>query len=238
MNKIIKNRAVLGCICIVMAFLICFAITPIYNNALQSTTEIVRLNQDISKGSLITSKMVSTVEVGAYNLPSNLIYNESEIVGKYANADLFKDDYVLKSKLSDVSTLKNDYLNALDGTNRAISFSIQFFAGGLSGKLEQGDIISIIASDYGEYRETLTPTELQYVEVIATTSGDGFDYNTQTGSSDMASTITVLVSPEQAEIIAKLEQESKIHVALVYRGDEQTAQLFLDEQARVIGEIK
>ncbi|MFI3238906.1 MAG: RcpC/CpaB family pilus assembly protein [Lachnospiraceae bacterium] len=236
-KNLMKNRVVLGLICIILSLVVCFGITPMFNDALSSTVQIVRVTSEISEGDLITKDMVTTVEVGGYNLPSDVIHDVDNVIGKYANSDFYKGDYILSSKLSDTALLRNEYLSKLDGSNRAISLSITFFAGGLSGKLEQGDIVSLIASDVGEMRETVTPLELQYVEIIATTSSDGLDYNAENVDGELASTITVLATPEQARLIAELEQTGKIHCALVYRGSAENAQLFLDEQDRVLEEL-
>ena len=242
MKKILQNRTVVGLICIVVALVICFGLTPMFNDALKSKVEIVRVSTEIKKGDEITPKMITTVEVGGYNLPSNVIYDAEDVVGKYANTDLYQGDYVLASKLSDTPQLKNEYLNKLDGTNRAISVTIKSFAAGLSGKLERGDIVSLIASDVGEARQTLIPPELQYVEIIATTASTGTDNNVQEEPVDgedteLASTITVLATPEQARLLAELEQTGKLHVALVYRGGSENAQGFLDEQMGVLAEL-
>ena len=131
------------------------------------------------------------------------------------------------------------YLTGLDGTNCAMSITIKSFAAGLSGKLERGDIVSLIASDVGDLRETLIPAELQYVEIIATTLSDGTDSDMQEEEDDtgLASTITVLVTPEQARLLAELEQEGSIHAALVYRGNRENAEKFLEEQATVLEEL-
>ena len=53
----------------------------------------------------------------------------------------------------------------------------------------------------------------------------------------LASTITVLVTPEQARLLAQLEQKGSIHAALVYRGNREDAEKFLEEQARVLEEL-
>ena len=170
------------------------------------------------------------------------MYKAEDVIGKYANTDLYKGDYVLESKLSDTPQLKNEYLTGLDGTNRAISVTIKSFAAGLSGKLERGDIVSLIASDVGEARQTLIPAELQYLEIIATTASSGTDNNVQEEPEDgedaeLASTITVLATPEQARLLAELEQTGKLHAALVYRGGSENAQKFLEEQAKVLEEL-
>ena len=242
MKNLLQNRIVVGLICIVMALVICFGLTPMFNDALKSKVEIVRVSTEIKKGDEITPKMITTVEVGGYNLPSNVLYSAEDVVGKYANTDLYQGDYVLASKLSDTPQLKNEYLNKLDGTNRAISVTIKSFASGLSGKLERGDIVSLIASDVGEARQTLIPPELQYVEIIATTASTGTDNNVQEEpengeDAELASTITVLATPDQARLLAELEQTGKLHAALVYRGGSENAQQFLDAQMSVLEEL-
>ena len=165
MKNLLKNRIVIGLICIILSLIICFGLTPMFNNALKSKVSLIRVNTEIHKGDQITEKMFTTVEVGGYNLPGNVVYKAEDVVGKYANTDLYKGDYILESKLSDTPMLKNAYLSKLNGENRAISVSIKSFAAGLSGKLEAGDIVTLIASDVGEKRETLVLPELQYVEM-------------------------------------------------------------------------
>lgn len=241
-KNLLKNRIVIGLICIILSLIICFGLTPMFNNALKSKVSLVRVNMEIHKGDQITEKMLTTVEVGGYNLPSNVVYRAEDVVGKYANTDLYKGDYILESKLSDTPMLKNAYLGKLNGENRAISVSIKSFAAGLSGKLEAGDIVTLIASDVGEKRETLVLPELQYVEIIATTASSGTDNDVQADVEDgeeqeLASTITVLATPEQARLLAELEQTGKLHAVLVFRGDSTQAQKFLDEQQKVLGEL-
>lgn len=84
--------------------------------------------------------------------------------------------------------------------------------------------------------------ELQYVEIIATTASSGTDNDVQADVEDgeeqeLASTITVLAMPEQARLLAELEQTGKLHAALVFRGDSTQAEKFLDEQQKVLEEL-
>ena len=55
------------------------------------------------------------------------------------------------------------------------SVSIKSFAEGLSGKLQSGDIVSVIAPDYKQQGQTVVPAELQYVEIISVTASSGYD---------------------------------------------------------------
>ena len=158
--SIFKNRTVIGVICILLALVICFGITPLFNQSISQKAEIVRVTKDIHAGELITKDMVTTTEVGSYNLPSGLMTAKDNVVGKYAKADLAVGDYILAAKLSDAPAAENAYLYNLDGTKQAISVTIKSFATGLSGKLQSGDIVSVIVADYMNRLDQLSRDEL------------------------------------------------------------------------------
>ena len=237
--KIFRNRTVIGVLCILLALIICFGVTPLFSRSASEKTEIVRVTKDIKEGDEITAEMVQTVEVGAYNLPQNLMTDKKEVVGKYATADLAAGDYILSSKLSAVPAAENAYLYNLDGTKQAISVTIKSFAVGLSGKLESGDIVTVIVADYQGKGETAIPPELQYVEVISVTASSGYDANTGevVDEKELPSTVTLLVTTEQAKVLAELEQDSELHLALVYRGTPENAANFIAAQDALIEEL-
>lgn len=241
--KFLKNRTVLGVICIALALIICFAITPLFNASKSSTMKIVRIKNDLKIGQEITSKDIEVVEVGAYNMPSEVMQKSEDVVGKYASAEMIKGENVLAAKISDTPANENAYLYGLTGEKRAISITIPSFAGGLSGKLISGDIVSVIAVDYRETGETIVPDELQYVEVIAVTDKKGNDEETTTIKPDgeeetsLPETVTLLVTPEQANILAELEAAGEIHVALVYRGTAENEQKFISAQEKYLTEL-
>lgn len=237
--KIFRNRTVIGVLCILLALIICFGVTPLFSRSASEKTEIVRVTKDIKEGNEITAEMVQTVEVGAYNLPQNLMTDKKEVVGKYATADLAAGDYILSSKLSAVPAAENAYLYNLDGKKQAISVTIKSFAIGLSGKLESGDIVTAIVADYQGKGETAIPPELQYVEVISVTASSGYDANTGevVDEKELPSTVTLLVTTEQAKVLAELEQDSELHLALVYRGTPENAAKFIAAQDALIEEL-
>ena len=237
--KIFHNRTVIGVLCILLALIICFGVTPLFSRSASEKTEIVRVTKDIKEGDEITAEMVQTVEVGAYNLPQNLMTDKKEVVGKYATADLAAGDYILSSKLSAVPAAENAYLYNLDGKKQAISVTIKSFATGLSGKLESGDIVTVIVADYQGKGETAIPPELQYVEVISVTASSGYDATTGevVDEKELPSTVTLLVTTEQAKVLAELEQDSELHLALVYRGTPENAAKFIAAQDALIEEL-
>lgn len=242
----LKNRTVIGIICIVLSLIICFALTPLFNAGVAKKTTILRVAKDIKAGEEITKNMIKTVEVGSYNLPENVFTDMSQVVGKYAKTDMLVDDYILVGKITDEPAAENLYLYSLDGKKQAMSVTIKNFAGGLSGKLISGDIVSVIAPDYQKKGITVIPEELKYVEVIAVTSKKGNDTDVDTtvkskskeeDSKELPSTVTLLVSPEQSKILAELESTGKLHLSLVYRGTKQNTQKFIKIQDEIIEKL-
>lgn len=242
--SLFKNRTVVGVICIVLSLLICFGITPLFNKGIRQKTEIVRVAKDIKTGDEITKDMVQTVEVGGYNLPQNVIRKKDMLVGSYALADMSIGDYILNTKVSKTPTAENAYLYNLDGSKQAISITIKSFANGLSGKLQSGDIVSVIAPDYKKQGAAVIPPELKYVEVISVTASSGYDANTgeqkeksKADERELPSTVTLLITPEQGNILASLEADGESHLSLVYRGLPENSKKFLYMQTKIIDEL-
>ena len=165
----VGNRTIVGIICIVVALAICFGIAPLVNRLSDGKTEIVRLIKDVPAGATIAETDIEVVEVGSYNLPSNIITDKTQVVGKCALVNLSVGDYILPSKVGDDINNAQSILESLDADHKAISISIASFALGFSGKLETGDIISVLVYDEVE-NLTFTPDELTYVKVITTTT--------------------------------------------------------------------
>ena len=228
-----KNRTIIGVICMVLAVVMTFAVAPLVNKLTSDTTEVVRLNTDIKQGSQITAEQLETVKVKKDTLPSGVVNSKTDIIGKYAASQLYAGDYLTETKLSGDSNTASDVLASLDGSKVAVSVTIDTFAAGLSGKLQNGDIISLIIVDKNSGKASI-PGELKYMKVITTTTAGGIDQDSivknEDGSYEIPSTITVLANTEQAKLLAKYEGDTDMTAALVYRGTAENAKKFLDKQ--------
>ena len=228
-----KNRTIIGIVCIVLALVVTFAVAPLVNKLSDSRTDIVRLKNDIVQGHMIQESDIEVVTVGSTGLPANIITKKEAVVGKFAACDLKANTDLLQSMISDKSDSADDVFHTLDGTKQAISITISSFAGGLSGKLENGDIVSLVVFE-NETNEATIPGGLTYVKVITTTTAEGFDKDELTpnedGTYELPTTLTLLVNPTQAKMLVEYENRGVIHADLVYRGDSKTAQKFLDAQ--------
>ena len=227
-KKPFSSRTVIGVVCIVLALLITFGVAPLVNRFTDQKVDIVRLKADVSRGQIITADHLEVVNVGSYNLPKNVIKDGKAVVGKYAATDLYAGDYLFDSKLTLDNKSADDVLLGLDGKKVAISVNISDFAAGLSDKLENGDIVSVIIYDK-ENDISYTPAALQYVKVITTTTSDGIDKD-ELVEGGKSATVTVLVTPEQAELLANYNSTTNVHFSLVYRGDAEKADAYIKVQ--------
>ncbi len=241
MKNIFGNRTILGIICIVAALIVCFAVAPLVNRLADNRVEVVRIAVDITQGRQITEGEIEVVTIGAYNLPEGVITDKEAVVGKYASVDLKKGDYLFNSKLADTADSADEVFRTLDGTRQAMSITIQSFAGGLSGKLKNGDIVSLIVYA-NDADEVIIPEALQYMRVITTTTANGFDKDelipNEDGTYELPTTLSLLVTPMQSKLLAKYENAGKIHAALVYRGDADKAKEFLLKQDLILEELR
>jgi len=228
-----KNRTVIGIICMVLAVITTFAIAPMVNRLTSDTTTVIRLAGEVKQGAQITEDKIETAVVKTDSIPSGILNDKSAVVGKYASGNLYAGDYFTAGKLTSEANTADDVFASLDGSKVAVSITIDTFAAGLSGKLQNGDIISVIVTDK-ETGTTSIPGSLKYLKVITTTTAGGVDKDSvvknDDGTYELPSTVTVLVSTEQAKLLAKYEDNSIMQTALVYRGDKKTADKFIAKQ--------
>ena len=228
-----KNRTVIGVICMVVAVAVTFLIAPLVNKLSMDTNEVIRLSQDVKQGVQITAEHLEIAKVKTDSIPEGTLNDPREIIGKYASSMLYAGDYLTVAKLTGEANTASDVFASLDGRNIAISVTIDTFAAGLSGKLENGDIISMIVVDKTTGKAFI-PGALKYMKVITTTTSGGIDQDSivknEDGSYEIPSTVTLLANTEQAKLLAKYETDTTLTVALVYRGTAENAQKFLDKQ--------
>lgn len=162
--RITGNRTVIGIICIVLALGITFGIAPLVNRFTDRKVEVVQVKQNVERGHLITEDDVELVKVGALNLSDRTVKNKKYVVGKYAATNLYAGQIMIADLVAEKSNSADNVLSALDGTKVAISVNIASFAQGLSNKLQNGDIVSVIVYDK-ETNQSHVPPELRYDEL-------------------------------------------------------------------------
>ena len=77
-----KNRTILGLICIGLALALAFGIAPLVNGLSDNKIEIVRVCREVRQGHRITEEDVEIVTVGSYHLPQDVLTDPDAVIGK------------------------------------------------------------------------------------------------------------------------------------------------------------
>lgn len=121
----LNNRFIFGILSLLLAAVIAFVALPTIARQTNGKEEIVRITQPVLKGEQISSENAEVVEVGGYNLPSNIAHQLSDVNGLYATADLAVGDYILTSKISSVPVSSDVALNSIPSGKVAISLTVK-----------------------------------------------------------------------------------------------------------------
>ena len=234
----LNNRFLFGILSLLLSAIIAFIAIPTMASQTNGKTEIIRVTSPIAKGEEITPEAVEVMEVGSYNLPDNVARSMQDVAGRYAAADFEAGDYILASKVSLIPITSDVALNNLPSGKVAISLTVKTLASGLSDKLQPGDIIRI----YHYLDAAREVPELRYVQVLSVTDSDGNNVDNaaeleEGEEKQQSATITVLASPEQAEVITGIENDGTAHVALICRNNEELAAELLQRQDQEIQEL-
>ena len=81
-----KNRTIIGIVCLILAVAMTFAIAPVANRLTSDTTTVVRLKQEVGRGTKITEDQVETVKVKTDN--SDFWSADSDMLDQYYYYDI------------------------------------------------------------------------------------------------------------------------------------------------------
>ena len=115
-----KNRTVLGILCIILAIGLMFGVSPFINRITSGKITVCQVNRKISQGQMITVDDIVKVEIGSYGVKEGVIKNEEQLVGKYAKSDIYPNINIYPEMISDKADSADDILN-LNGVAMSIS---------------------------------------------------------------------------------------------------------------------
>lgn len=237
-----KNRTLIGIVCIAVALVVVFGGSFLLNRSQTKTVFILAATQDIVEGQKLTTANLGIKEVaeGSAADPSITfstkkkaeegltIYTAGNL---YANYDMIAGDQMTKKKATTESVNINTALGTLDGKKVAISVKLQALEGQLTGKLQAGDVVSLICTNK-KSKESTIPLAFQYIQVYALTTKGGIDDGdvqvNKDGTKTMPATATFLMTPLQATMLkAEIANNGVPYMVLVYRGDQENADQFI-----------
>ncbi len=168
-RDMLKNRMVLALIAVILSVIIVFGTSMIGNILLNEKVEVYSVKNNITKGTQILEDMIIKKDVSKFGIANDVVYDKSEIIGKYAITDLFEGDILRKIRINDKMPYEFEYLSNLNDDEYAYTIKIDEPRNVVSSKIRKGDIVSVIPKkDTGNNEErTDIPNELKYIEVLA-----------------------------------------------------------------------
>jgi pilus assembly protein CpaB len=153
--KLLKNRFVIGALCILLALLFSFVAMPALQGGNQSlVTEVVRMKASVQAGTQLTAEMVEVMGVPE-KVVKDGISDTAAVIGQYASADLYAGDYVTPEKLTATLGEQNPFSAGADKGKMVVSVTLPSLAAGVSGRILPGDIVTVIAVPKGPINQSL-----------------------------------------------------------------------------------
>lgn len=230
--KLLKNRIFLSFLCLVLAAVVSFLLLPRFYSDKSATVTVLRAAEDIPAGTELTEQHLVSVEVGSYGLPEGVLNDKTQLIGKVAQTDIAKGDYLFSQKVGDY--LSNELLDRIVKNNqRLVTVSVPSVAAGLSSHLLAGDIVTVAvfmeraSNGQDSSPQVILYPELKGLEVYSVENARTQDTaemreqqkESQSGSSDpVPKTVTLIVTESQAEKLIEAEYTGKLHLIFEKRG--------------------
>lgn len=173
---------------------------------------VVVAMQDIPANIAMTREMVSVIEIPEKYAHPQVVKNVDQIVGKITKTQIYKDEQILSTRLAVKEQAGNRFSYSIPDKMRAITLAVSEVAG-VAGLPTVGDRVDILvarqqAQPQGSW---VVATILQNKEILAT---GGVTVAQEDGRQRIVPTLTLSLSPQDAQQLLLLESTGKIRLTL------------------------
>lgn len=173
------------------------------------TRRVIVAARPIARGQAVEAELIDEIELPLESAPADAVASREEIIGKLARSAIYADDVLTNAKFLDTHAT-----SALSGLipagRRAISIKVNEVTG-IAGFVAPGSHVDVMLSlSERDDEPPRTVTIVQDTEVLAVAQSTA-DHN---GQPMVVDTVTLNVTPRQAEVIATASREGEIHMAL------------------------
>lgn len=171
---------------------------------------VVVATSDIPMGSHLEAKLVAVRDWPKGGVPHGAVSEPQEVLGRIVKAEIARDEPILDDRLfpRDLTGAPGIMSVMVPPGKRAMAVGVNEVIG-VSGFILPKDRVDVIATKTDQATKS-TETILQNIEVLAV--GKRLE---QVGKENIeVPTVTLAVTPQEAERLALALQEGKIHIAL------------------------
>ena len=211
-----KSRLYCAIVCYILAAVILFLCVPFVKRMTYPKTSAVQITKALQKGEQITKDHVADIEIGALEMPEDLVLLSEESIGRYAAVDLVKGDILFHSKLSQLpmdGEVPKDILPE-DETSQLVM--LKMIDGSEYTMPETGDVVKLNLFD----KKLRDIPELQFVRVLTVIPKE---------EKEEEVFVTIAVNEIQKKYLNR-HREDSFYASVIVRSNEELAEKLLLEQ--------
>lgn len=179
----------------------------------QSLNTVVVAKIEIPHGAKISAEQLTTVQLPNNATPAGTFDSYDKVVGRIAVTRIMQKEPIIDSRLAQDGSAAG--LSALIPEGyRAMTVKVDDEAG-IAGFLMPGtlvDVLAVITPDQGTNQNPISKIVLQNIKVLA--SGSNLDEPKDKRDAETVKTVTLQVTPEQAEKLVLSSAEGRLRLAL------------------------
>lgn len=188
------------------------------DNAPKPVGEMIKIlvaKEDIAEGRKITSQLVKIEEWPKERVPVGTITDLEAIDGMRARTDILTDEPLREKKLLGKDDLRTP-TDHIDPSMRAVPIKIEKDSN--AGLIRPGDRVDVLANIRKNTQEGIphsrTITLLQNVEIFAVDDVFRVDPANEGGETTIARTVTLILTPKQAEKVDLAQMLGKLRIIM------------------------
>ncbi len=181
---------------------------------------VVMARQRIPAKTQITAQMIELKDIPAIVLNDQAVVDTKEVLGKTTKSEILPGEQVLRERLATDSNTSDGLAFQIPTGKRAVTVAVDEVSG-VAGLVRAGDRVDVLGTfdlqgAAGQEKTSATSILIQNVDVLSidqSASPDTLSSDNKK-SSNSASTITLSVTPEQAEPLVLCSEKGTIRLAL------------------------
>lgn len=193
---------------------------------------VVMARQRIPARTQITGQMIELKDIPAKYLNANAMVDSKEVVGKTTKSEILPGEQILRDRIAKDKDASEGLAFQLPAGRRAVTVAVDEVSG-LAGLVKAGDRVDVLGTfdlqgAVGQEKTSATSLLIQNVNVLSvdqSTSPDILNSQDAKKGNNSARTITLSVTPEQAQSLVLCSEKGTIRLALRPATDQEIVNL-------------
>ncbi len=182
---------------------------------------VVIARQRIPAKTQITAQMIEVNDIPATFLNTQATVDTKEVLGKTTKSEILPGEQVLRDRLANDRGSSEGLSFQIPQGKRAVTIAVDEVSG-VAGQVRAGDRVDVLGTfdqqgAVGQEKTSATSILIQNVDVLSidqSTSSDALSNQDAKNGSNLAHTITLAVTPEQAQPLVLCSEKGTLRLAL------------------------